>query len=106
MDDPLRARSKADVRERITGGALTLLFGAPCVWFASSALRSRFGPPTNDPHGYIMIFGTLFAVALGLATALVVPLMLPRDRRVVGYVVSGCAFAVMSAGLLVALVMA
>lgn len=105
MDDPLQARSRAEIRERIAGGALTLLFAAPCAWFASGALRSRFGPPTNDPHGYIMIFGTLFALAFGLAAALAAPLLLPRDHRVVGYVVSICVFAVLSAGLLAALVM-
>lgn len=68
-------------RMRILGTVLAAVFGAPFLLFAWVALSGRFGPVSGDPHGYGMIFGTLFAVALSIPLILCLPLALPVERR-------------------------
>lgn len=91
---------------RILGGLLTAMFGAPFLLFAVIALNDRFGPARDDPHGYQMIFGTLFAVALSLPLLLSVPLVFPKERRGDGALWAGAAIFAVDVLLIAALMTA
>lgn len=85
---------------RILGAVLTVLFGAPFLWCAWAALSSRFGPPEADMHGYGLVFGSLFAVALAVPLALSVPLVAPKPKRWAVMRLSLLAMVVVQIGLL------
>ncbi|MBC6458128.1 hypothetical protein [Actinomadura sp. HBU206391] len=87
---------------RTAGVVLTTLFGIPFLLLAWQILDSRFNPASTDYHGYALIFGTVFAIPLALATSLVVPLIFSRGRRRVAYRVSAFVFVVVAVGLLAA----
>lgn len=91
---------------RTVGIVLTVVLGVPFLFFAWMALSSRFGDGTGDPHGYVLIFGTLLALLAGLALAFVVPLIFRSGRRGTAYSVSLVAYVVVVAGLMAALLTA
>ncbi len=91
---------------RITGIVLTIVFGPPFVLFAGMTLSSRFGGAGSDPHGYALIFGSLFAIALAIPLTLSVPLIFPRGRRATAGLVSAAAFLVVTVGLFAVLLTA
>lgn len=88
------------------GVVLTALFGIPFLLFSWMALASRFGASDADPHGYALIFGSLFAIALAIPLAVTVPLIFPPARRVRVGLVSAAAFLVVAVGLFAALLTA
>ncbi|MGF6823222.1 hypothetical protein M2317_002133 [Microbacterium sp. ZKA21] len=91
---------------RIIGIVLTVLLGVPFLLFSWMALSSRFGWSDSDPHGYALIFGSLFAIALAIPLTVTVPLILPRGRRATAGIVSAAAFLVIAVGLFAALLTA
>lgn len=91
---------------RIVGIVLTVLVGAPFLFFAWIALSSRFGLGSADPHGYALIFGTFLALVAGIALALVVPLMFRSGRRASAYLGSLIVYVLVAAGLIISLVTA
>lgn len=92
----------AGIAVRVVGGVLTAVFGIPFAVLALMVLASRFGSAEQDPHGYTLIFGTVLAIPLAMVTSLVVPLILPRSRRALGYGIAVIAFLVVTAVLLAA----
>ncbi|WP_243232385.1 hypothetical protein [Microbacterium sp. CIAB417] len=90
---------------RILGIVLTALFGVPFLVFTVLVLSSRFGG-AFDPHGYTLIFGTLFALVLAIPTAVSIPLVFPAGRRLVAAIISLAAFLVVGIGLFAALLTA
>jgi len=53
----------------------------PLVVLIIHAFDARFSAPANDPHGYRVVFSSLFAIALCLPTSLFLPLIFPAGRR-------------------------
>lgn len=94
-----RPRSTLDNVLLAVGAVLTLVCGVPMVICAFLAVRSRFGPVEADPHGYVVIFGSLFAIFAAFLTALVAPLMFPGRLRLRAYGWSLVAALVVIAGL-------
>ena len=91
---------------QIVGIVLTVLFGVPFALFAWMALSSRFGWSDGDMHGYVLIFGSLFAIGLAIPLTLTVPLIFPRGRRVTAGIVCSAAFLVVAVELFAALLTA
>ncbi|MGA5466199.1 hypothetical protein [Mycobacterium sp. NPDC050041] len=96
---------------RLTGGTLAAVTGGAWLWCVVTALTSRFASagasmdPDSvafDPHGFGLIFGTLFAVPLGLVCALTLPLAFPRVRRAGVRSRAMATFGVLTAALFVA----
>jgi len=81
----------------LVGGAAALLFLA-CAWVVVS---SRFGPASQDPHGYGLIFGIVVAVVSGCVTAMVLPLAFPSSRWARTYAVTISAVVVVVVALIV-----
>ena len=55
---------------------------AGSVFVGALLLDSRLGPASNDPHGYALVFGTLFLVPTSFVGALALPFVVPgRQRR-------------------------
>lgn len=90
---------------RIVGALVVVVVGVVFVIVVAMVVRSRFGS-SGDPHGYVLIFGTMFAVPLGLVVAVVAPLILPRSRRAIGYAVSLPVCGVIIVGLVAMLLTA
>lgn len=88
------------------GIVLTLVCGVPMVICVLLVVGSRFGPVENDPHGYSVIFGSLFACFAAFLTALVAPLMFPKRLRLRAYGWSAVAALILIAGLFVLLALA
>lgn len=88
---------------RIAGIILTALFGIPFLLCSWLALTSRFGSSDGDPHGYAMIFGTLFAIGLSIPAAFSVPLIVAKEQRTTAILVCLAALVVVDAGLFIAL---
>lgn len=62
--------------------ALVTTAAAICsVVLALLVLESRLGPVSNDPHGYTLVFGSLFLVPTPIVGALALPFVAPRRRR-------------------------
>ena len=74
---------------------------AICVLLVVS---SRFGPAANDPHGYTIIFGSLFGCFAAFLTALVAPLMFPKRLRLRAYGWSAVAALIVIGGLFALLI--
>ena len=91
---------------RIIAIVLTVLLGVPFLLLSWMALAIRFGFSDADPHGYALIFGTLFAIALAIPLTVTIPLIFPRGRRVTAGLVSAAAFLVVAVGLFTALLTA
>lgn len=91
---------------RILGIVLTVIFGVPFLLFAWLALSSRFEWSGGDVHGYGMIFGTLFAMAIAIPLAFSVPLIFPKGLRSRTALVSLVSLLVVDAGLFIALLTA
>ncbi|WP_157975682.1 hypothetical protein [Brachybacterium sp. YJGR34] len=66
---------------RIVGAVLALCAGAPWLLLCLMVVGSRFGGGSFDPHGYVLILGTVLALPLGLLTALGAVLLAPSARR-------------------------
>lgn len=79
------ARTTADNVLLVVGIVLTLAFGVPMLFFGFVAVNSRLGPASADPHGYSIIFGSLFGCMAAFATCLVVPLLFPKRLRLRAY---------------------
>lgn len=88
---------------RILGIILTTLFGGLFLLLVWMVLSSRFGWTDGDPHGYGMVFGTLFATVLSIPLALVVPLIVEKATRAMVAFASLAAVLVIDVGLFVAL---
>ncbi|MGO1410229.1 MULTISPECIES: hypothetical protein [unclassified Microbacterium] len=100
MEPALRAE-RADLVLRIVAAVLTALIGVPYLVLVSAVLSSRFGG-SFDPHGYVLIFGTMAAVVLGLGLLVFVPLIFPSRMRSRAYGIAAIAWIVVSAGLVAA----
>lgn len=79
---------------RIIGAVVSLVAGLPFALLLVAVLRSRFGGPATDPHGYTLIFGTFGALVTGLVASVSIPWVFPAARRprvqrwcLLGYVV-------------------
>ncbi|RUR03122.1 hypothetical protein [Labedella endophytica] len=99
---PTAGATAARVMAAMIGGLAAALFLAT-AWVA---LRSRFGPPEVDMHGYGLIFGAVVAVMAGLVAALVLPLALPRGRRTTASLASLSLFVLSAIGLAAAVLTA
>lgn len=91
---------------RIVGVVLSVGFGVPFLLLSGMALSSRFGGEPGDPHGYVLIFGTVLALGLGLLTAAVVPLIFRPGRRSAAYGWTMLVYVLAAAGLIAALLTA
>lgn len=91
---------------RIAGSVLATVCGIPYLFFVYTVLRSRFGPETSDPHGYGMIFGTLFAVAISIPLVASLPLTFAKDRRPAAVMWGSLAVLVIDIGLIAILMTA
>lgn len=92
---------------RIVGAVLAFGFGVPFLMLSGMALSSRFGGDDSaDPHGYVMIFGTVLALGLGLLAAVVVPLIFRAGLRTTAYGWSMLVYVFVAIGLIVALLTA
>ncbi|WP_091526655.1 hypothetical protein [Microlunatus soli] len=65
----------------VIGAVLTVVGGVPCLLCAGLAVSARFGPASSDPHGYTMIFGTLFAVICAVPMLAGLAILLPSIHR-------------------------
>ena len=91
---------------RIVGVVLSVGFGVPFLLLSGMALNSRFGSESGDPHGYVLIFGTVLALGLGLLAAVVVPLIFRSGLRSAAYGWSMLVYVLAAVGLIVALLTA
>lgn len=91
---------------RITALVLTIVVGVPFVLLTWGAISSRFGLGSGDPHGYVLIFGTFFALVAGLVLAFVVPLMFRSGRRATAYLTSLIAYVAVAVALILLLLTA
>lgn len=85
---------------RIIFGGLAIVLGAVFVVVAQVVVRSRFGPPMSDPHGYGLIFGSIIGIPVAFAAALIAPLAFPRPLRLAVLAVSMSVFVLCTAALL------
>lgn len=92
------ARTTTDNVLMAVGIVLTLVCGVPMVICALLVVMSRFGPVENDPHGYSIIFGSLFGCFAAFLTALVAPLMFPKRLRLRAYGWSAVAALIIIGG--------
>ncbi|OHV05323.1 hypothetical protein [Mycobacterium talmoniae] len=75
----------------VVGGAAALLW----LLLAFAVLSSRFDTnPAGDPHGYVLLFGTLMSVPVGAVCAATLPFAFPRQRWPLGFAVVVPAFVV------------
>ena len=91
---------------RVVGVVLSVGFGVPFLLLSGMALSSRFGSGPDDPHGYVLIFGTVLALGLGLLAAAVVPLTFRPGRRSTAYGSTMLVYVLAAAGLIAALLTA
>lgn len=91
---------------RILGGILTAVFGVPFLFFCLIVVSSRFGAAEDDPHGYGMVFGTLFALVVSVPLALSLPLVLPVGNRAKAMSVAALVLLAVNVGLFAALMTA
>lgn len=94
-------RSAAQVAVRVAMAIVATVTGVIFLLLALMVIRSRFGPPEADPHGYALIFGTLLAVAVGLVTFATVPFVFPREKRFTAFRVSLVVYVAASAALII-----
>jgi hypothetical protein len=79
--DPRRT-SWLGVAVRTVAGIVTAAAGGLWLFLAFAVVHSRFSTdPANDPHGFGLIFGTMFAVVTGLVFAVALPFAFPPERR-------------------------
>ncbi len=91
---------------RVVGAVLSVGFGVPFLLLSGMALSSRFSGGSGDPHGYVLIFGTVLALGLGLLAAVVVPLIFRSSRRSAAYGWSMLVYVLAAIGLIAALLTA
>lgn len=106
------ARTWTGTAVKVAGGVLAAVTGAGWLWCVVKVLTSRFASfeastdPDSfafDPHGFGLIFGTVFAVPLGLLCALTLPLTVSRSGRPRVLRLTMAIFGVVTILLLVAL---
>jgi len=99
--------SRGAVARRIVTGVVSTATGALWLWCAIGVLKSRFATdPAVDPHGYVLIFGTVLAIPAGLACALTLPFALPRRARARAVGIAMPTFVIASVLLIAALLTA
>lgn len=92
---------------RIFAGIVSVAAGGLWLKCAIGVFRSRFATdPAVDPHGYMLIFGTVLALPAGLICALTLPFAVTRRDRVRAFRIVMPSFVVASVLLVVALLTA
>jgi hypothetical protein len=66
---------------RIVGAVLTAVLGLPFLVLSAVVLGSRFEIGEGDPHGFVLIFGSLLAIPLGLVLPIGIALIAPPRLR-------------------------
>lgn len=95
------------VAGRIVAGLVGVLAGAVFAWCAVAVLRSRFSADLQvDPHGYVLIFGTILSIPAGLITAVALPWAFARRHRRLAYGITVPVVLVLCALLVAALLTA
>lgn len=88
---------------RIIAGVVSAPLGALWAWMAFMVFNVRFDTsPGTDPHGYGLIFGTMFATVIGFVFIAIVPFAFPRKRWGVVGLVAGVSYVVVTAALFTA----
>jgi hypothetical protein len=101
-----RPTSAASIVGRVVAGIVALVAGVVFLLAAWIVLGSRIGEPSQDPHGYGLVFGTPLAICAGLVVALVAPIVFAPRRWGRSYGISLAVFLVVSALLVAALLSA
>ncbi len=91
---------------RVIAGALSCAAGVVFLWITWLVVDSRFELTSADPHGYLLIFGTIIAIFTAIVLAAIVPLALAPRRRSVAYLVSLPLFLIVAIALVAMLVTA
>lgn len=74
-----------------------------CAWLAFLLLGSILKGPDSDPHGYVLVFGSMLLIPSAVVGALVLPFVAP-GRSTAQRVLVGCALVWMVAALALAVV--
>lgn len=86
------------VAVRILAAVVAAAAGLPWSLMVFLVVSSRFGSASKDAHGYVLIFGTLASLVLGLIVASTLPFAFANPRRLLGWCLGG--YAVVSAFLM------
>lgn len=73
---------------RFAAAVVCVALALPVLLLTWGILTSRFGPPSSDPHGYVLIFGTFIVMVLGFVLSQVVPFTFPVERRTAAWRIS------------------
>ncbi len=76
-----RAHRGFRIALRILAGVVAGVCGLAFVVLALLVLSSLFGPPSRDPHGYAIIFGTIMAIPAGVLAAAFAPFAFASHQR-------------------------
>ncbi|TSD53788.1 hypothetical protein [Aeromicrobium piscarium] len=85
---------------RVLAGVAAGVCGLAFAVLSWLVLSSLFGPPSRDPHGYAIIFGTILAIPAGVLTTALAPFAFSPDRRAIVSRISTIAFLIITAALL------
>jgi hypothetical protein len=70
--------SRTDAVVRVLGGVVSAGSGALWLLGVFTVVASRL---SNDPHGYGLIFGSMFTLVTGLVFTVALPFTFPRQHR-------------------------
>lgn len=62
---------------RVLAGVISAAAAVVSAWLVVALLSSILGPPSQDPHGYVLVFGSLLLVPSACVGALALPFATP-----------------------------
>lgn len=85
----MTAPSGLAVTGRVLAIVVTCAAAALSLHLAFLLLSSLLGDPSNDPHGYALVFGSLLLVPVAIVGATALPFVARRDQHLARMVTLG-----------------